>query len=130
MAISTGSPLTLQVPVQLPSLLVDLLSTWSSFAFWGLSCEGVAVFVWPSILAPSATLTSSVSAFLSVLFAAVLTLLAAEANSVAPFLIMPVFPAGKPMNSITATSVIPASCARLLALAFQSFRLNSPLCFF
>ncbi|MBC8947398.1 hypothetical protein Xind_03962 [Xenorhabdus indica] len=71
-AISTGSPLTLQVPLQLPSLSVDLLSTGSFSLFLGLAGAGLAVSGdWPLILAPaaSAALASSASTLLSVLAA-------------------------------------------------------------
>ncbi|PHM28344.1 hypothetical protein Xbud_01352 [Xenorhabdus budapestensis] len=61
MAISTGSPFTLQVPLQLPSLLVDLLSTGSCSVFLGFTSG--AFWDWAFILPPAGGLAFLTTAF-------------------------------------------------------------------
>ncbi|PHM70176.1 hypothetical protein Xekj_02139 [Xenorhabdus sp. KJ12.1] len=114
MAISTGSPFTLQVPLQLPSLSVDLFSTWSSLAFLvlggGVSTTSADL---PSIRAPFSTTIAASLVF------------AATAPASAPFATSLAFPTIAPASAISAASLVfaataPTSAAFATSLLFST----------
>ncbi|MBC8952285.1 hypothetical protein Xenpb_00975 [Xenorhabdus sp. PB62.4] len=121
-ATSTGSLFFVQVPLQLPSLLLDGLSTGSFSLFLGLAGAGLAVSCdWPLILAPaaSAALASSLNTLLSALAVVFAAPFAAPLSIPAPAMAMlPISKARAPPFSASLCISILIASAFTAAMAF------------